>query len=141
MDSPAPPPPNKINSIISNFRENGYPRQVWYLIICCISVLALLRAIAWLWYYWTLQRARRIPQGTASVSDTELQAKPPNGGVHTGILTKLSLAVLSQTRIIAFRLSVPVGFGSRVTFAELIASAAYLAALLTWEFINSSSFN
>ncbi len=80
-------------------------------------------------------------RGTASVSDTELQAKPPNGGVHTGILTKLSLAVLSQTRIIAFRLSVPVGFGSRVTFAELIASAAYLAALLTWEFINSSSFN
>ncbi|KLO10739.1 hypothetical protein SCHPADRAFT_942602 [Schizopora paradoxa] len=128
------PPSSAADGAIRNGREALYPQEVWWMISCTIALLISLRAISWLWNYRKIHSIRQASPTTTPANDVELQTKPPN---NVNPLMKAGLSVLSLTRILAFRFSYSIGYGSRISLAEALTPAAYLAALLTWELINT----
>ncbi|PBK61566.1 hypothetical protein ARMSODRAFT_653237 [Armillaria solidipes] len=95
-------------------RAAEYPKQYWYLLASFIALVSLYRILSLVYAYTRRSRERSIAW-------------------------RLSSTVVNAFRIIAFRLTVPVGRSHIVNLAEIFLGVMYLTAMLTWTLINTTN--
>lgn len=95
-------------------RAAEYPKEIWYLLASFIALVSLCR-ILFLVYAYTRRSQERSKAW------------------------RLPSTIVNAFRIIAFRLTVPVGRSHIVNITEIFLSAMYLATLLTWTLINTTN--
>ncbi|PPQ83706.1 hypothetical protein CVT24_008039 [Panaeolus cyanescens] len=118
MDAPSPQGPDRVIRLARFF---SYPKQVIYLLV---SFLALVSIVHYLSLVQKYIRARR------SSSTSRRKA---------GWAVRLPLAIVDSFRALLFRWSIPVPFGYSLNIAEVGLTLAYLAVLLTWTFVNTTT--
>ncbi len=108
--------------------NQDYPKDIWYFLACTVGVAALLNIVSVVWAFWRRQAFRR--ERALAQSPTSI-----NVGTH-GIFHRVANAIISTSRIVAFRLRLP---AVRLSVLEALLTAIYLMALLIWTFVNSTS--
>ena len=115
-----------------------YPKQAVYLVVSFLFLVTLINVVSSIYTRYAIRRLRGGSQGSGSnrriSHDNEAQSSTRPIGVVD--VRRLPQALLNLTRILAFRITIPVGFGVRLTSAEVLIPACHFAALMTWEFIN-----
>jgi ferric-chelate reductase len=119
--APAPVDPNKAIRIARFF---AYPKQILYLLASFIFLVSLLHYLALAHRYFT--RRRVYPERKAT------DAQHVSWG-------RLPAAVVDSLRALAFRWTVPLGFGYTLNLAEVGLTVGYIGVLFTWTFVNSTS--
>jgi ferric-chelate reductase len=114
-------------------RTNTYTTQVWYFLACFIFLVAALRLASVL--HSKYSRGRR-----SSRADPETISSTPSSALQ---LRRFPLAVINTYRILALRCTVRVNIGTFYTLniAEVCLTLAYIVALFTWTFINSTFYS
>ncbi|PBK94890.1 hypothetical protein ARMGADRAFT_70789 [Armillaria gallica] len=95
-------------------RAAEYPKQYWYLLAGFIALVSLSRILSLVYAYTRRSRERSKAW-------------------------RLSSAIVNVFRIIAFRLTVPVGCSHIVNLTEILLGVMYLTAMLTWIWINTTN--
>ncbi|TFY70355.1 hypothetical protein EVG20_g2667 [Dentipellis fragilis] len=117
---------NDDDLVIYVYRTLWYPRYTWFI---CGSFIFLLM----LWNIATLILARlRKPRR----ADVEGRARPQRGPVSA---SRIPVAFLNACRMIAFRTTIPLGFGFELCLAEVFLTGAYLAMLFVLAMIKTTS--
>ncbi|KAJ7058306.1 hypothetical protein C8F01DRAFT_1147818 [Mycena amicta] len=99
---------------LSKYRNHEYPLQFWWCLAALIGLLAVV--------HWTAVVLRRLLR----------LGKPP----------PFARAMMHAFRTVAFRLSIPYGVGGyAINVAEFLAACAYIVAVFTWEFINTTDLH
>jgi len=114
-------------------RSSAYPKELWYLVVCVLFLASIGHLFSVLW------SIRRVRQNRRSIKDGNVSSPEvtvPNARIS---LRRLPLAVVNAFRIVAFRWTISLGGSLRANLTEAFIVVGYLAALLTWEFINSGS--
>lgn len=116
-----------------------YVKQLWLLLSAIIGLLTIIN--------WSrrLHRAVRSPKPQEHGLDTFIEnghpvgvvTFPSNKGNGRASLRRIPQAMSSVFRILAFRTTVPIGPSSVMSVLELTFIIGYVAALLTWLWINS----
>ncbi|KII85536.1 hypothetical protein PLICRDRAFT_320170 [Plicaturopsis crispa FD-325 SS-3] len=132
--APAPPPGATpvTDKTIAQARNKDYPQQVWVLFAGFLSLVTV------------LQLASFLHSRFARKSDWERAADlERRGGFkrHPLSLSRLPLAVVNVYRVLAFRTTISFGGSYSLNLAEVFLTMAYMAALFTWEFINTTSLS
>ncbi|KAK0451298.1 FAD-binding domain-containing protein [Desarmillaria tabescens] len=91
------------------YYADEYPHQLWWLVSCFIAFVAV--------------RSKNAPLTTES---NKIQ------------LSRLPLALVNYWRVLSFRVHIGVG-SYTLNLAEVFLTCAYIVALFTWEFINSTT--
>ncbi|PFH49410.1 hypothetical protein AMATHDRAFT_147750 [Amanita thiersii Skay4041] len=103
-------------------RSFEYPKQVWYLLVCFIALLAL---VHWSQRAWALTRKdSRVAQPVQRPSSS---------------FRRLPLAVIDTFRAIAFRWTIPVGPSYSINLVEVFLTAGYIASLFAWSLMNTTN--
>ncbi|KAK0217354.1 ferric reductase NAD binding domain-containing protein [Armillaria nabsnona] len=95
-------------------RAAEYPKQYWYLLASFIALVSLSRILSLAYAYTRRSRERSKAW-------------------------RLSSATVNIFRIIAFRLTVPVGRSHIVNLTEIFLGVMYLTAMLTWIWTNTTN--
>ncbi|KAF7980574.1 hypothetical protein HWV62_37747 [Athelia sp. TMB] len=112
-------------------RTAEYPIQMWYFLACFIALVGALRLASRLWSLSTRQKR-------AYSADSESQGSTSGSRIN---LRRLPVAVLNTYRIIALRWTVRVNLGTVYTLnmADVAVTCAYIIAVFTWTFINTTT--
>ncbi|KAK0473691.1 iron reductase [Armillaria novae-zelandiae] len=94
-------------------RAAEYPKEIWYLLASFIALVSLCRILSLVYAYTYRSRERSKAW-------------------------RLPSTIVNVFRIIAFRLTVPVGRSHIVNITEIFLGVMYLTALLTWILINTT---
>ncbi|KAJ6533461.1 ferric reductase NAD binding domain-containing protein [Mycena sp. CBHHK59/15] len=97
-----------------------YPKEVWWFLATFIFLVSLC-------HFTSFAVARFSPRHAAAPAR------------HAVSLRRLPLAVLNLFRAVAFRWTITVGGAYTLNLADFMLSAAYIAVLFTWTFINSKN--
>ncbi|TFY72984.1 hypothetical protein EVG20_g10 [Dentipellis fragilis] len=110
--------------------EFEYPIQIWYFTLSalCLATVINVASIAWSWYRVHLRSARQ--SGDA-----------PGLAQRRFSIFRVPAAVLTASRIIAFRWQVPLGTSYTMSLFELFVTAIYMSALLIWEFVHTNNLD
>ncbi|KAK0219896.1 iron reductase [Armillaria fumosa] len=95
-------------------RAAEYPKEIWYLLASFITLVSLCRILSLVYAYTHRSRERSKAW-------------------------RLPSMIVNVFRIIAFRLTVPVGRSHIVNITEIFLGVMYLTALLTWALINTTN--
>ncbi|KAF8589885.1 hypothetical protein K439DRAFT_1651457 [Ramaria rubella] len=112
-----------LDNALQNQRNNEYPQQIWFMLAGFIGLLTLSH-IGTLIIYW---RHKTKARSNGPVIDEKIS------------LRRLPIAIWNTFRVIVYRISLPIGSGKTVNFAEVGIASGYIVALFTWEFINCTS--
>lgn len=131
---------------LANRLTYSYPVYAVYLVVSFIFLATVINVTSTTYTRFLIRRRRSlggVSDGHGSVAGSVKEAEA--GGrspVRTGraSIRRLPHAVLNFFRIVAFRVTIPVGFGVCFTTAEVVIPAGYFTALMTFEFINCQSF-
>lgn len=124
--------PTKADIALKAKQDAMYVKDLWILLASVVALLTLVRtlrlALSWL--------PRRAPTTPAPSEKTDLES------VESGRTGKISwrrvpAAVASTFRVVAFRIGIPVGFGSVTSVAELLFILGYIASMLVFVLIDS----
>ncbi|KAH8116762.1 ferric reductase NAD binding domain-containing protein [Phellopilus nigrolimitatus] len=108
-----------------------FPRWVWYLLLAFIALLSLVRLISSLRVSCLRRRMRRAEGGKLStIKDMEEQRARPL--LRTSLQWRISQALLSFSRVLAFRTTVRVPIFGRYNVSEIVVTAVYLFVTLLW---------
>lgn len=107
------------DGMLSNARVKEYPKQIWYLYAAFIGTVAAIQLLSFIHtkLYW--RHSRSSPE-------------------NRSIIHRLTLAILNGYRILAFRTTLRFGSYS-LNLAEVFVTFAYIIALFTWSFINTTT--
>ncbi|KIY64057.1 hypothetical protein CYLTODRAFT_402376 [Cylindrobasidium torrendii FP15055 ss-10] len=97
---------------------DAYPHQIWFLVASFISVVGFCQLVS---YIIGKHQYRRRPDYAAT----------------TGGLSRIPLAIVNVYRVVAFRSTIGIGSYS-LNLAEVFCTVAYIAALFTWELVNTT---
>ncbi|KAF9478931.1 hypothetical protein BDN70DRAFT_879320 [Pholiota conissans] len=118
--------PTAIDKALRVARSWAYPKQILYLLASFTALLTIIHFASLTHRYLT--RRRIYPSRKAS--DAE----------HAPVqLQRLPLALADSLRALAFRWTVPIGFGYTLNVAEVFLAAAYMAIMFTWTFVNTKN--
>ena len=125
-------PPVDPNRAITADHNKQYPRQVWWFVASFITLVSLFQFAS-----WTLSK---LSTGRASdkkqEEDTEAGESP---GTRSFSWRRIPLALVNAYRVVAFRCTLQFGQSYTLNFAEVFVTCAYIVAIFTWEFVNSTS--
>ncbi|KAH9896468.1 iron reductase [Cubamyces lactineus] len=108
---------------IRKARASAYPHQLWWLIASFIGFIAIIHFGSWAAEkYSARQRPAQRPASTRRVS-----------------WRRIPLALVNAYRVVAFRWTVKFGPWRTLTLAEVFITCAYIVALYTWAFVNTTS--
>ncbi|TFY77429.1 hypothetical protein EWM64_g6580, partial [Hericium alpestre] len=109
--------------------ESEYPKQVWYLTLSalCLATLVNISCIAWSWGRVHLRS----------------KSQPVNEAAHKDgfSIVRIPAAILTASRIIAFRWQIPLGTTFSMSVFEVFISMIYMSALLIWEFVHTNNLD
>lgn len=120
-----------LDRIIRARRTKQYPQQLWWLIASFIGLIAIVQFLS-----WTISKFSSRTPLQKKPGDAEVGESTPAPARHSS-WRRLPTALINLYRVVAFRWSLNIGSSYTLTFAELFVTAAYIVALLTWEFVNS----
>ncbi|KAL0949689.1 hypothetical protein HGRIS_009726 [Hohenbuehelia grisea] len=112
--------------------QERFVRELWYLIAAVSVLLVIIRLTRFL-----LSRISSKTPATSQTSekgDIERLSSPSSG---KRALRNTFSAFATTFKIIAFRLTLPIGSQSRTTIAEVTFIAGYIIAVLTWLFVET----
>jgi len=115
-------------------RNIGYPKQIWWFLACLIFIVGACQLISRIHGLWSLSRRRQARK--KSPADVESYTGSANG--PSSSLYRLLLALINAYRVIAFRTTLTVGPFS-ISLAEMFLTCAYIIAIFTWLFINTTN--
>lgn len=124
---------------VKEAQQAEYVKQLWLFLA---AVIGLLTVINWSTRLLVCLRRRRtilLPSNEKHETSSEkgsLEAPSP-GKTGRVSLRRLPVAFASFFRAVVFRTTVPIGPSSVMSVAELVFILGYVAALLTWMWINS----
>ncbi|KAA1473381.1 hypothetical protein DENSPDRAFT_802497 [Dentipellis sp. KUC8613] len=122
------PSHNADDRAIRSYRTRWYPRYTWFIVGSFIFLLML-------WNIATLIAAR-LRKPRPATADVEGRTRRQLGPVS---YRRLHVAFLNACRVIAFRLTIPLGFGFKLNLAEVFLTGAYLAMLFVLAMIKTTS--
>ncbi|OCH91755.1 iron reductase [Obba rivulosa] len=122
-----------LDKTLRSERSEVYPHQVWYLVGGFIALVALFHWVSWAVAQLS-KKSRSQEQHTTK--DVEAGAKSPSGRFS---VRRLPLALVNLYRIVAFRCTLQIGNTYTLNLAEVFVTCAYIAALFTWNFINTTT--
>ncbi|KAG1731750.1 ferric reductase NAD binding domain-containing protein, partial [Suillus lakei] len=106
-----------------------YPNQVWYTLAAFLFVVGF--------FQWGLFLHSKFARRRHHESDEETAIT--NGGRHKFSLRRIPLAVINFYRVVAFRWTLEIGRSYTLNMAEIFVTLAYIALLLIYAFINTTS--
>ncbi|KAK0199621.1 ferric reductase NAD binding domain-containing protein [Desarmillaria ectypa] len=104
------------------YYADEYPHQLWWLVSCFIAFVAVCQFTSFIIGKYQA-RSKNAPVATES---NKIQ------------LSRLPLALVNYWRVLSFRVNIGVG-SYTLNLAEVFLTCAYIVALFTWEFINSTT--
>ncbi|KAI0693553.1 ferric reductase NAD binding domain-containing protein [Cytidiella melzeri] len=125
-------------------QQRKYVRDLWIFLASVVAFLAVVRATRLL--LSLVFSAKRI----SAAVDSSPHATPPEKSDPEAInkqqtgkmcLRRLPVALGSAFRVLAFRLSIPIGPGSKATVAELLFIFGYIAVMLILCFVDTKGLN
>ncbi|KAI8973097.1 iron reductase [Trametes punicea] len=112
-------------------RNREYPHQLWWLMTSFVVLFSLCHFVSLALLRYS---SRRRASGEQSGSTKPLSA--PRFSWR-----RLPLALVNAFRVVAFRWTLPFGQWHDLTLAEVLTACAYVVALFTWAFINTTSLS
>ncbi|KAG1870839.1 ferric reductase NAD binding domain-containing protein [Suillus subluteus] len=116
-----------INTI--RLEDSAYPEQVWYTIAAFLFVVGC--------FQWGLFLHSKFARRGHHGSDEETAVT--NGVHHKFSLRRIPLAIINFYRVVTFRWTLEIGQSYTLNMAEVFVTVAYIALLLIYAFINSTS--
>ncbi|EKM76674.1 hypothetical protein AGABI1DRAFT_78091 [Agaricus bisporus var. burnettii JB137-S8] len=111
-------------------RNDKYPLQVWYFLVCFIFLVSV---INWIDIAFAYVRAKRQRRRLAQTSSTSLSLR---GSID---LLRLPLALTDTFRALSFRWTIPIGRSYSLNIMQVLLSATYIVILFAWSLINRKS--
>lgn len=108
--------------------------QLWIFIGCVLGFLTLINLFCTLQSYIR----KRSPVAYPSQEARDDKEKLPSRTAPSFWMRSLA-ALATGYRILSFRLLVPISFGSHLLFSEIMFICLYLASLLIWLLVDSTS--
>lgn len=108
---------------LTHFRLQDYPIDIAYFVVAIIGLATALNILSIFWAFYRRHTMRRGP----------VSAKPTSSAGQISLL-RLPSALLTASRIFAFRLRLP---AIHMSLLETLLTCIYLMALLIWQFANS----
>ncbi|KAG2034819.1 ferric reductase NAD binding domain-containing protein [Suillus americanus] len=116
--------------VIALVRENDtYPEQVWYTIAAFLFVVGCFQWGSFVHSKFARRRHYDSDEETATL----------NGIQHKFSLRRIPLAIINFYRVVAFRWTLEIGQSYTLNMAEVFVTVAYIALLLIYAFINTTS--
>ncbi|OSC98884.1 iron reductase [Trametes coccinea BRFM310] len=112
-------------------RNKEYPRQLWWLIASFIALVSLSHFLS----VAVAKCSRRRTDG----GTTSRPGNTRSSSDHRLSWRRLPLALVNAFRVVAFRWTLPVGQWQSLTFAEVFIVCAYIVALFTWAFVDTTT--
>ncbi|TBU43175.1 ferric reductase NAD binding domain-containing protein [Dichomitus squalens] len=114
-------------------RNHAYAHQIWWLIASFIALIIIFQFLSWAVskYY-----SRNTPKGKKP-ADAEAGASPIPSPRRFS-LRNIPTAIINVYRVVAFRWTLEIGQSYTLNFAEVFITVAYIVALFTWEFVNTT---
>ena len=122
----------ELDEAIRAQRTHEYPHQLWWFIASFIGLLAITHFLSWA----TFRGSSRVPSREQTTDHEAGRAALVTPGVFSW--RNLPTALVNLYRVVAFRWSLNIGKSYTLNFAEVFVTCAYIVALFTWEFINST---
>jgi predicted ferric reductase len=110
-------------------QNSEYPDQVWYTIAAFLSVVGFFQWGSFLHSKFARRERHEFDEETAIT----------NGGHQKFSLRRIPLAIINFYRVIAFRWTLEIGQSYTLNMAEVCVTMAYIALLLIYAFINTTS--
>ncbi|KAJ8584981.1 hypothetical protein M405DRAFT_936300 [Rhizopogon salebrosus TDB-379] len=109
-------------------RNIAYPEQVWYALAVFLFVVGC--------FQWGLSLHSKFARRRQHESDEETVS---NHVHHKFSLRRIPLALINFYRVIAFRWTLEIGQTYTLNMAEIFVTLGYIALLLTYTYINTTS--
>ncbi|THG95747.1 hypothetical protein EW145_g7903, partial [Phellinidium pouzarii] len=130
-----------LDKALRKARIDEYPKQSSYLLAGLIVAVALYNLASIVYNYLVISRVCQADGATSTsnaVKDEEKQGGGSRGTVTASSrvsIRRIPLALLNSARVVAYRVTVPVGLDVHLSLAEIFIPIAYVLALLIWEFV------
>ncbi|OSC98885.1 iron reductase [Trametes coccinea BRFM310] len=120
------------NAAIRASRIKEYPRQLWWFIASFIALVSLCHLLSW---------------GITKVSSGLRGLQTQNGETEAGrspagrplSWRRVPVAIVNAYRVVAFRYMLRFGQSYTLNLAEVFVTCAYIIAIFTWEFVNTTT--
>jgi ferric-chelate reductase len=131
--------PSAADIALKEVQSRKYVKDLWIVLGSVIACLTVIRALRLAFAYLLSSKRVNPPAASAPASpvekvDPEALNAPSSNQVS---LRRIPTALASAFRVIAFRLNIPLGLGSKATIAELVFVLGYIAVMLTLLFVDS----
>ncbi|KAJ3014290.1 hypothetical protein NUW54_g1341 [Trametes sanguinea] len=113
-------------------RIKVYPRQLWWFIASFIALVSLCHLVSWAIAKMSLGR-----QGVQTRDGDTESGKSPH--VRPFSWRRIPLAIVNAYRVVAFRYTLQFGRSYTLNLAEVFVTCAYIIAIFTWEFVNTTT--
>ncbi|QRV87582.1 Ferric reductase like transmembrane component [Ceratobasidium sp. AG-Ba] len=115
-----------------------YPNELWWAVACILGLATIFRLLSLLNAALTRRSALRAhSEPERGEKSSVVSESPPATGNGRRAHRNLPSAALALGQLVFFRIRLPFYRLHHMNIAEMVLSAMYLAALLTWAFINS----
>ncbi|KAG1870853.1 FAD-binding domain-containing protein [Suillus subluteus] len=116
--------------IIALVRENDtYPEQVWYTIAAFLFVVGCFQWGSFVHSKFARRRHYECDEETVTANDIQYKFS----------VRRIPLAIINFYRVVAFRWTLEIGQSYTLNMAEVFVTVAYIALLLIYAFINTTS--
>ncbi|KAG1796017.1 ferric reductase NAD binding domain-containing protein [Suillus plorans] len=116
--------------IIALVHENDtYPEQVWYTIAAFLFVVGCFQWGSRIHSKFARRRHYESDEETAATNDIQYKFS----------LRRIPLAIVNVYRVVAFRWTLEIGQSYTLNMAEVFVTVAYIALLLIYAFVNTTS--
>ncbi|KAG2034820.1 ferric reductase like transmembrane component-domain-containing protein [Suillus americanus] len=106
-----------------------YPEQVWYTIAAFLFIVGCFQWGSFVHSKFARRRHYESDEETATTNDIQ----------HKFSLRRIPLAIINFYRVVAFRWTLEIGQSYTLNMAEVFVSVTYIALLLIYAFINTTS--
>ncbi|KAI9057704.1 iron reductase [Trametes sanguinea] len=113
-------------------RIKDYPRQLWWFIASFIALVSLWHLVS-----WTIAKISSGRRGAQTRSGDTESGKSPH--VRPFSWRRIPLAIVNAYRVVAFRYTLHFGRSYTLNLAEVFVTCAYIIAIFTWEFANTTT--
>lgn len=133
LDSGSHSSSSAADRLIRDKKQHEKVVQLWIFLGCVLGFLTLLNIFCTLHSYLGKRTSVSSRQQGTGI-DKEKQASIAN----PTFWVRSSSALATTSRILSFRLLIPIGFGAHLLFSELAFICFYMASLLIWLLVDST---
>ncbi|KAG9087223.1 hypothetical protein FRC06_002632, partial [Ceratobasidium sp. 370] len=120
------------------WQQLHYPIELWWAVACLLALITLFRLLSLANAASTKRSARRAITVADNVEKPPVLFENPSAtGNGRRAHRNLPSAILAFAQLVLFRTRLPFHRLHHMNVAEMVLLVCYLAALLTWAFINS----